>query len=281
MRNLYEIIDQRATCRAFKVDAISDEVLNRVLEAGCKSPSSGGFQHISIIQVTDPEKRKKLVEYSRGQTFIATAPVSLVFCVDHHRARQILHIEPAPFPQSDGFKHLMMGVADAAICAQTMVLAAEQEGLGSCYIGNIVNVMQQVSELLALPEGVFPTLMLTLGWPVIENRKQPLKYPMPLLVHENRYQEQPDQELYEAYRKKNKYQKMPASKERVDACCARAYELHGPEYAEKVQKNLEEKGYLGTYQYWLGVYYTQEPEFMDNAMYHDYFLKQGFQWLEK
>lgn len=67
-----------------------------MLEAGCKSPSSGGFQNISIIQVTDPAKRKKLVEFSRGQRFIATAPVSLVFCVDHHRAEQVIGLEPAP-----------------------------------------------------------------------------------------------------------------------------------------------------------------------------------------
>ena len=137
MADLYELIEKRATCRAYKPDGIPDDVLNRVLEAGCKSPSGGGFQSISIIKITDPDKRKRLVDFSRGQKFVATAPVSLVFCVDYHRMRRVMEREPAPFRLQDQFKYLMMGVIDASICAQTMVLAAEAEGLASCYNGNI------------------------------------------------------------------------------------------------------------------------------------------------
>ena len=93
MADLYELIEKRATCRAYKPDGIPDDVLNRVLEAGCKSPSGGGFQSISIIKITDPDKRKRLVDFSRGQKFVATAPVSLVFCVDYHRMRRVMEPE--------------------------------------------------------------------------------------------------------------------------------------------------------------------------------------------
>ena len=135
MHDIYELIGRRATCRAYKPEPIPEDVLNRVLEAGCKSPSSGGFQSISVIKITDPAKRKRLVEFSRGQKFIAAAPVSLVFCVDYHRMHRVIEREPAPFRLQDQFKYLMMGVIDASICAQTMVLAAEASLRGASSAG--------------------------------------------------------------------------------------------------------------------------------------------------
>lgn len=281
MHDIYELIGRRATCRAYKPDPIPDDVLSRVLEAGCKSPSGGGFQSISIIRITDPAKRKRLVEFSRGQKFIGIAPVSLVFCVDYHRMRRVIEQEPAPFRLQDQFKYLMMGVIDTSICAQTMVLAAEAEGLASCYNGNILNVMDQISELLELPEQVFPVVMLTLGWPRTDRRRQPPKYPASLLVHENAYQERADEALYAAYRKQNRWQKLPAKPEWVETCCTVAERLHGADYAARVRKDIEEKGYIGPYQYWFGCYYLDGPDFMTNKDYQSYFKKQGFEWLEE
>ena len=278
--DIYDLIARRATCRAYRPDPIPEQVLGRVLEAGCKSPSSGGFQSISIIKVTDPAKRNRLVEFSRGQKFIATAPVSLVFCVDYHRMEQVIGLEPAPFRLPDQFKNLVMGIVDASICAQTMVLAAEAEGLGSCYNGNIINVMDQVSELLALPEKVYPVVMLTMGWPKAERRRQPPKYPASLLVHENSYQERPDQTVYAAYRKQNRWQKFPPKPEWVETCCALAERLHGSDYAARVRTDIGEKGYLGPYQYWFGCWYLDEPDFLTTEDYLNYFKKQGFHWLE-
>ncbi len=281
MDDIYQLIHRRATCRAYKPDPIDPQVLDRVLDAGCKSPSSGGFQGISIIKITDPDKRKKLVEFSRGQTFLATAPVSLVFCIDYHRMAQVIRREPAPFRLPNQFKNLIMGTVDASICAQTMVLAAEAEGLGSCYNGNILNVADQVGDLLALPDRVFPVVMLTLGWPKTDRRRQPPKYSPALLVHENGYQERTDKEIYDAYRKQNRWQKLPPKEEWVSACCALAQALHGEDYAQTVRQDIEEKGYLGPYQYWFGCYYTEEPGFLNTRDYLDYFKRQGFYWLDE
>ena len=279
-QNIYDIIARRATCRYYRPEPIPEEVLNRVLEAGCKSPSSGGFQNISIIKVTDPDKRRKLVDFSRGQKFIATAPVSLVFCVDFHRTEQILACEPAPFRFPNQFQYLVMGIVDAAICAQTMVLAAEGEGLGSCYNGNILNVLDQITQLLELPSGVCPVIMLTLGWPKTEKRRQFPKYPAALLVHENQYQERPEPELAATTRKQNRWQKFKNRPELVDKCCATAEKLHGSAYAAEVRRDIEEKGYLSPYQYWFGCYYLDEPDFLHTKDYLEYFKKQGFHWLE-
>lgn len=281
MNDFYELIEHRATCRAFRPEAIPEDVLNRVLSAGCKSPSSGGFQTLSIIRVTAPEKRQRLADLCRGQQFIAVAPVSLVFCIDYHRMEQVLEREPAPFQETDHFENLIMGVADAVICAQTIALAAQTEGLGSCYIGNVLNEMEAVSQLLSLPKRVCPVMMLTLGWPKSE-RKQPPKYPMELLVHDDGYQERDADRIYTAYRRQNRWQKFTASEKQTMRCCTTAQQVHGPEYADRVRQDIREKGFLGPYQYWLGCYYTYDglPGALANEKYRDYFRKQGFQWLE-
>ncbi len=278
---LYDLIDQRATCRAFRSDPIPEEVLARVLAAGCKSPSAGGFQTLSIVKVTDPEKRRELARLCRGQQLIAAAPVSLVLCVDYHRMAQVLESEPAPFQETDQFENLVMSVETVAICAQTMVLAAQAEGLGSCYIGNVLNRMAEVGALLELPRLVLPVLMLTLGWPK-SPRKQPPKYAPALLVHENTYQERPAETVYAAYRQQNRWQKFTASDKQVERCCALARRLHGPAFAQRVREDILQKGWLGPYQYWLGCYYTYQdlPGGMTNAGYREYMKQQGFQWLE-
>ena len=138
----------------------------------------------------------------------------------------------------------------------------------------------RATELLGLPRRVVPAVMLTLGWPKV-TRKQPPKYPTSILVHENQYQELPDDVIYSAYRKQNNYQKMPPKPEKVDACCAMAERLHGAEYAAKVRADIEQKGYISPYQYWFGCWYTDEPEFLDWAGYRSYFKHQGFNWLEE
>ena len=278
-QEIYTLIRQRATCRSFRSDPISDEVIGRLLDAGCKSPSSCGFQSISIIKVTDEGKRKRLAELSRHQHFIAVAPVSLVFCVDYHRMLQILRREPAPFRGPQQFHSLWMGIVDAAICAETIVLAAEFEGLGSCYNGNVLNTMDQLSQLLELPEYVCPAIMLTLGWPKVRH-KQPPKYPASLLVHENQYQGRGDDAVYSAYRKQNRYQKLPPKPEWVAACCEAGRAIHGEAYAQRIREDIEKKAFLGSYQYWLGCYYADEPGYLDFSGYQNYMRQQGFTWLE-
>lgn len=58
--DLYKLLKDRRTCRSFKPDPIPQEVMARLYEAACSAPSAGGFQRISIIEITDPQKEKHL-----------------------------------------------------------------------------------------------------------------------------------------------------------------------------------------------------------------------------
>lgn len=277
----YDLINRRATCRNYLPDAIPNDVMARILEAGCKSPSAGGFQTYSIVKVTNRETCEELVNCSRGQKFIATAPAHLIFCIDYHRIMQVIEQEPAPMRETDGLQNFWMALVDISICAHTICLAAEAEGLASCYNGNIVNKIDKVSELLKLPDHVIPALMMTVGYPKQE-RKQPTKYPVSLLVHDEVYRNDDPKMIYEEYRKQNNYQKIPARDELVEKLCATAAAYHGEEYAAKVRKDVEEKGFIGSYQYWFGCWYLDEPDFLVGAADFDrFFKKKGFGWLSQ
>lgn len=91
--------------------------------------------------------------------------------------------------------HAWMGFVDASISAQTLVLAAEAEGLRSCYNGNVVDRANEVSELLKLPEHVVPAFMLTLGYPR-SNGQRSRKYSYDVIVHRETYHDMGMEELY-------------------------------------------------------------------------------------
>ncbi|HWQ58704.1 MAG TPA: nitroreductase family protein, partial [Clostridia bacterium] len=190
-RDLFAVLKKRATCRNFRPDPIPDEVMERLLEAACTSASSGGFQRVSVVVVTGETKKKRLAELSRNQDFIAKAPANFVFCVDHRRMRRIAEYEDAPCPTEDSLATLWMGVVDATIAAQSMALAAETMGLRSCYNGNIVDMPLQMTELISLPHGVVPAIMLTVGYPAAKSAQSSRKYAPHVMVHAEEYSDLP------------------------------------------------------------------------------------------
>ena len=83
----------------------------------------------------------------------------------------------------------MLAVTDAAIAAQNAVVAAESFGIGSCYIGDIMENCDIQRSLLHLPDYVFPAVMLVFGWPTQQqkDRVKPQRCAMEHIVHENGY----------------------------------------------------------------------------------------------
>lgn len=276
-KDILEIIDNRASCRSFLDKEIPPDVLNRILEAAVKAPSGGGFQNYSIIKVTDREKRERLVKYSRNQRFIARAPVSLVFCIDYRRMKRINEVEPAPFAEAEHFTNFWMSVIDTAVCAQTACLAADALGLKSVYIGNILNVGDQVSELLNLPDYVLPSIMVTLGY-CVRSPKPSLKYDTGVLVHDEEYHDMEIDQLLSEYRKKYSDWQMKPNEKILEKIQKTAAAYHGQEYAELCKKNILELNYVSPYQYWFGCYYMEEKGFMGFPEYQAFMEKKGFHW---
>ena len=72
--------------------------------------------------------------------------------------------------------------------AQNVVVAAESEGLGICYIGGIRNNPAEISDLLKLPEHVYPVFGLCLGYPDQDPEVKP-RLPVESILMEDEYRE--------------------------------------------------------------------------------------------
>ena len=194
-----EIIRQlfnRKSVRVFEERAIDPADKALILQAACMAPTAGNRQLYTIIDVTDQAIKEQLVDTCDHQPFIAKAQMVLIFCADcrkWYRAFEAAGCEP----RKPGVGDLMLAVSDANIAAQNAVTAAESFGIGSCYIGDIMENAEQQQALLHLPEYVFPAAMLVFGYPTRQQqeRKKPARVNMAHIVHENGYRCMDEEEM--------------------------------------------------------------------------------------
>jgi len=186
-----EIIRQlfgRKSVRVFEDRPIDPSDKALILQAACMAPTAGNRQLYTIIDVTDQAIKERLVETCDHQPFIAKAQMVLIFCADCRKWYEGFKATDSE-PRKPGVGDLLIAVSDANIAAQNAVTAAESLGIGSCYIGDIMENAEQQQELLHLPEYVFPAAMLVFGYPTCQQqeRKKPLRVAIEHIVHENAY----------------------------------------------------------------------------------------------
>ena len=161
---------------------VSDEQRAEIIASAQAASTSSFLQCTSIIRITDPALRERLVPLTGGQQHVAQAAEFWVFCADFNR-----HLQICPQAQLGLAEQLLIGVVDTALLAQNALTAAESLGLGGVYIGGLRNSIEAVTELLELPQHVLPLFGLCLGWPADNPDIKP-RMPAAMLVHENRYQ---------------------------------------------------------------------------------------------
>lgn len=192
LKQLYE----RKSVRAFETREISKEDKNAILRAACEAPTAGNQQLYTIIDVTDQQLKEQLVASCDNQPFIADADMVLIFCADCKKWYDA-YLACGCSPRAPGVGDLLLAVSDANIAAQNAVTAAWSLGIGSCYIGDIMENCEIQRELLSLPEYVFPAAMLVFGYPTEQQmeRKKPERVALEHVVHENAYRPMKADEL--------------------------------------------------------------------------------------
>ena len=188
----------RKSVRAFEDRQIPEDIKQEILRCAAQAPTAGNQQLYTILDITDQALKEKLAVTCDNQPFIAKAPLVLIFCADAQRWHDA-YIEAGCGPRAPGAGDLMLAVCDAAIAAQNAVTAAESFGIGSCYIGDIMEQCETHRELLGLPPFVFPALMLVFGYPTQQqiSREKPERFAMKHIVHENTYRRMDGPELRE------------------------------------------------------------------------------------
>lgn len=198
MNDIIKSLYARRSVRAFEDRPVGDELKREILLAAMQAPTAGCQQLYTIIDVTAPQLKRALSKSCDDQPFIAKAPVVLVFCADCKKWYDA-YIEAGAQPRAPGVGDLLLAVDDAVIAAQNAVVAAESLGLGSCYIGDIMENCETQRELLKLPDYVFPAAMLVFGWPTLQQRERekPQRCDASYIVHENAYHDLSGAELRE------------------------------------------------------------------------------------
>jgi nitroreductase len=161
----------RKSIRRYTNEMPSDEVLETVVRAGQQAPFAS--QLASLLLRRDPQ----------NNTF--NAPLLFTVCVDVHKWELIMERRGWEMVASDSLL-MLLGMQDAALMAENMVMAAESLGMGSCFLGNAPYRSSQIIAEYKLPKRVFPMVQLTMGYPAEDPPPRP-RYPMDFVLFEDQY----------------------------------------------------------------------------------------------
>ena len=176
---------QRRTIRQYQEKDVSPEVLNELMEIACRASTVGNMQTYSVVVTRDAAMKERLAPAHFNQPMVKKAPVVLTFCVDLNRFSKWCEQRQAS-PGYNNLQWFVTGAIDALLVAQTFCVAAEERGLGICYLGTTTYNPDQLIDVLNLPELVFPITTITLGWPD-ETPEQVDRLPLEAILHQETY----------------------------------------------------------------------------------------------
>ena len=189
--------------RAFQDKKVEPELLRLVCSVALSAPSKSDLQQRDIVIVQDQALRQKLNALMPDMEWLPKAPALLVICGNNRRQRQVHEWRKRPFA-NDHLDPFFNAATDAAIVLGWLVLAAEAAGLGCCPLSVIRNRAQAASDLLGLPDHVFPYAGLALGWPKGEGYPTP-RLPLAATLHTDRFDDARIRDLVAGYDKRRQY----------------------------------------------------------------------------
>lgn len=153
--DVFEAIKKRRTIRRFNPKReVTDEQVEKLLEAAQWASSAGNLQARFFVVVRDKTAKERLVKAAWGQGFIATAPVVIVICADLERSA-------AKYGQRG---RELYAIQDATLAAQNLWLAATEMGLAAGWVGALDE--EEVYRILGLEGSLRPVAIMPLGYPV-------------------------------------------------------------------------------------------------------------------
>lgn len=151
--DVLEAIKGRRSIRAFKKAGVSEEIIEKLVDAARWAPSAGNIQPWEFIIVRKPEIKRGLAEAALGQSFIEEAPVIFVVCANEERSSQGYGTRG----------RTLYCLQDTAAAIQNMHLAAYSLGLGTCWIGTFKE--DEAREILKIPQAIRPVAIIPVGYP--------------------------------------------------------------------------------------------------------------------
>lgn len=185
------------TIRKYKSDPIDESILNDILLAGTRASNTGNMQVYSIIVTTDQDIKQQLLPCHFNQKMVVQAPVVLTFCADFNRFNKWC-LQRNAVPGYDNFLSFFTAAIDALLAAQNVCIAAEERGLGICYLGTTTYTADKIIDILKLPKGVVPVTTVVVGYPD-ENPELTDRLPLASVIHKEIYQDYSEGDIDQIY----------------------------------------------------------------------------------
>lgn len=208
---MIETIFKHRSIRKYKPDPVAPDILREILLAGTRASTTGNMQVYSIIVTTAPEVKQQLWEAHFRQNMVLEAPVHLTFCADFNRFTKWCIARNAN-PGYNNFLSFFTAAIDALLVSENVALAAEEHGLGICYLGTVTYMAKKISEILHLPNLVVPVAAMVLGVPA-EDPGLTDRLPLEAIVHQDVYHDYQPVDINNLYREK---ENLPAMKKFVE-----------------------------------------------------------------
>ncbi len=206
-KNIKTLLERR-TIRKYTNKDIDDKTLNTLFQAGVRASNCGNMQAYSIVVTREEERKKELSKFHFGQPMVEEAPVVLTICADMNRFHKWC-LQRGTSVEYDNFLWLNIATIDATILTQSICNAAEELGLGICYLGTVNYMAKPISEFLNLPKYVVPVTTITIGYPAQE---PPLTERLPLetFIHNETYKDYTEEDIEKYYKA---FELLPQSKQ--------------------------------------------------------------------
>jgi nitroreductase len=186
--------------RGFLPDELPEGTLGLLIAAAQSASTSSNLQFWSVVAVQDADRKSRLAELAGQQQFIRDAPLLLVWLADLSRLDRIAAEHQVQVDGTNYLEEFIVGVVDAALAAQSALIAAQSLGLGGVYIGAMRNLPETIAEELALPPHVFAVFGMSIGYPdpAKETGIKP-RLPQSLVLHREQYSPAPESDAIDRY----------------------------------------------------------------------------------
>ena len=244
-----EIINKHVSIRKFTTREVDEKHLESIIYSGTRASTTGNMQLYSIVVTRDKNKKEQMAPLHFNQPLVKNAPVLLTFVADFNRFSKWCEHSKAE-PGYDNMLSFTTALIDALLVAQNVCIAAENNGLGICYLGTTSYNAKEIIDVLQLPKLTFPITTIALGYPD-EEPELTDRIPLNGIIHHEIYKDYTQEDIKHLYRfKENLESSKQFVKENNKNNLAQVftdvrYKKEDNEYfSDKIMQTIREQGFL-------------------------------------
>lgn len=204
-----ELLNNHVTIRKFNERPIEHNLLRSILYSGTRASTTGNMQLYSII-ISEGIQKEGLIPLHFNQSVAKSAPLLLTFVADFNRFSKWCDVSNAA-PGYNNFLSFFTAAIDAILVAQNVCIAAENQGVGICYLGTTTYNAKEIIKVLELPKLTFPVTTIAIGYPD-EIPESVDRIPLKSVLHYEKYHDYTEEQLNDIFRLK---ENLESSKEFV------------------------------------------------------------------